>query len=170
MDFEPDFDALLARRVAALLQRLADLFERLFVRYTLDKRWAAPSRQAAEVVRQLAPTASLLDVFLDPRGLGVVVLARRAEAEQAHPEFSNACAPPPAVLGEREFHAVLVRGAQFDGLKPRVAVLDDGFDVPVLGQLVGDQTQMERRCGPGWSRRRAGLRRPAPRPPPLPVR
>ena len=46
-----------------------------------------------------------------------------------------------------------VRGAQLDALEPRgLAILDDGVDVPVLSELVGDKSQLE------WRRRGRGSR------------
>ncbi len=88
-----------------------------------------------------------LDVFLELGLVGGVVIKDAAEAHQLDAGvlkfFLNGVA-----LGFAEVDLDLVRvgGAEFDSLKlGLLAVLDDRVDVPIRGELVGDEPEFHRR-------------------------
>src|SRR5205814_7420405 len=87
-------------------------------------------------------------------GVSGLVFAVRAQSHLADARVFEAPAHLRApVLRDRRLDAVAVRGAQLDALEPRgLAILDDGVDVPVLSELVGDKSQLE------WRRRGRGSR------------
>ena len=84
-----------------------------------------------------------------------MIIERAAQAYQLHlgiPEpLGNIL---PLRLAQRDLDTVCVRGAQLDAFKQGFfAVLDDGRDVPVFGEVVGDGAQADLRWfgeGGGW--------------------
>lgn len=85
------------------------------------------------------------DIRFEFRGVGSVVIEGRA---QAH-EFDRGILE--LVLdffalggGEGDFDSVGVSGAQFDPLETGLrAIPDDGGDVPILGEVVGDEAELD---------------------------
>ena len=86
-----------------------------------------------------------LDLFPPHRRIGRFEFASRAETQQTHFALLESLADlVPLSLVERRFDAVLVPRAQLDGLiSRRFQIPDDGFEIPVLQEVVGDAAQVQ---------------------------
>ena len=145
--FHPDLHAVVARDVAAPRERMPDLVEGLVLRNAARKSVGPHFHtQAAQVLRQFAPAPRVLNILFDEGRLRPLVLAGGAQAHQTDARIGKALLHfRPARFVERNFHAVLVRGAQLHAFKSRLlAILDDRVDVPIMRQVVSDQSQLER--------------------------
>jgi hypothetical protein len=71
--------------------------------------------------------------------------ANSAEAEQSNLRSGETILHLDSLpFAERRFDAVFVRCAQFDGFEPgHLTVFDDRRDVPVFGQIVSHQAELE---------------------------
>jgi hypothetical protein len=161
VNLDPDFDARVGRSLPALLERLADLRERLlFVGPLRDAVGPHLHAGAAEVVNQLHERLAVFDVLLHHLGLVRVELAHAAAPPEHDARVRELLLHLFALVGaEARFDTVLVRGAALDGRDPDLfAHLQNGGQVPVRGHVVGDEAEFELRCGFGGAQVRRGER------------
>ncbi len=146
--FELDRYPVIARGRAALGERLADLLQGLFFRRPLRDA-VGPHLDAggADVAGEHHPGLRLVDVPPDHRRIRGVVLADRPEAPDLHRRILE---PLPDLRpfrgGERDLHPVVVGRPKLDPVHPYFGqVLDDGRDIPVGRDVVGDRPELQGR-------------------------
>ena len=136
---------------AALAQRLADLVEGLLpgdAGRLLVAIGAHLDAAGADVPGQLAVALGALDVGAHHRRIEGVVLEGGAQPDQLDRGVREAPAHlRPLLGGEAVLHAVGVLRAQLDAaVAQRGELLDQGGHIPVLPELVGDQTKLHSGC------------------------
>ena len=96
-------------------------------------------------MREINPLLADFQLFAAHLGIGRLELTRRAVAQQAHLALLQASRELFALVArQRALDAVLVLRAQLDRFIAGLFELaDDGFEVPVLEEIVGDTAKMQ---------------------------
>ena len=142
-----DLHAVVSGVAGDLVERSADLLERLFDRH-VGGQGIGPylHAAAADVLAEKDELLRLLDVFRENGWIGRVVFADAAQPDDLHRTVSKPLAdllPLPSV--ERRFHAVLVCCPQFHPGEARGrAILNQRGHVPGRAPVVGHQSELER--------------------------
>jgi hypothetical protein len=129
---------------AQFAEGVADLSQGFFHRHFLRQPvWPDLDAGRPYVVGEHNVFFRRLDVLLQLGLVDSVVIERTAQARQLHRRIGKPFFHLGALgLVERDLDAVLVRRAQLDSFEFSLgAILDDGRDIPVHREIVGDSAQ-----------------------------
>src|SRR2546422_337236 len=148
MDLEADLDAMLRSFASHLGKGASNSLERFLLRNTVGQS-IGPHLDPLRAHIGCKPSVFLgaFDVFSELRGVRRMELEGASQARKGDRRVLKACADLLPLIGaERDFHPVSMGGPQLDRLKLCFSsVLDDGIDIPVFGQVVGHQAELQGR-------------------------
>lgn len=147
VDFQADLDAEVVAKVAEFTEGFADLFEGFFLGDFFGQAVRADlDAGRADVMGEDHIVFGGGDIFFEFVLIGSVIIEGAAKAHELDVRHFEALPDLGAFsFGEVDFDFMGVSGAQLHTVKIcGLTVFDDGFDVPVLGQVIGDKSEAHR--------------------------
>src|SRR5262245_22086781 len=146
VDFDPDLDTVAFRRLSTFDQRLANLLQRLFNRHSLGQPVRPDFHPGpTDAVDQLDEVLASLNVLLDDLLIGRVEFANTAASPEHDSAIGESLLHFCALVGiECRLDSVLVSCPALDSGYPYcLADLQDGWQIPLRGNVVRDHPQFE---------------------------